>query len=162
MSGDQYVARVGAIGLAASTTLCLMALKTGTARPMNVEALRVSSNGGTAGSVYFFLARITNTPVGTGTVNISIQDNAHATAAGTTGQAPSTANPGVWTTPPTAGAILWEEWVPIGSGWSEWWPGGMEVDTITSDWIGVFANASVAVANTTAPLGAYASVVFTE
>lgn len=162
MSGDQYVARVGGIGLAITTPLCVLALNTTAGRPINIEAVRVSALGGTAGSVLWQLARITNTPTGGGAVvTLANQDNSHGGSV-STGLAPTTANPGVWTTAPVAGSILWEEAVPIGGGWAEWWTPGMEIKATVSDWIGVFATATVAVANTTTPNGAYANLVYTE
>jgi hypothetical protein len=159
---DQYVVRTAGIGLAANTTLCLVAISTG-ARQININNIRVSSQGATGGTIYFALGRINNTPVGSGNYSQMNQDPAHPADGLTAAAAASTANPGAWTTAPTVGGGLypWEMYVPIGQGWSEWWPQGQEVDTKANDWIGLFATSSVAVANTTAQYGAFAAITYT-
>lgn len=146
---DQFYVGSGPVNLPAGSQLCTLAVQVPTKPRIRGMYLNVSFQGtsAVAAPVDCHVARITNTPSGSAIpANYGpncTSDSAQAT--GVTAAAPSTASPGVWATPPTEGAIVWDMFLPPTTGMAQWWPLGQEIGVNGSGWLGVFLNAAAAV-----------------
>jgi hypothetical protein len=147
---DMYFTGSGAIQLGAATQLCTLALETASAPRIVLNYLNISfdGNSNTAVPVNCVIARITNSPSGTA-IPTNYGPNPldpSAPASTVTAKCPSTATPGVWSTAPTLGSIVWEMDIPPTTGIPNWWPLAAEVKVGASSWVGVFLTAPAAVA----------------
>jgi hypothetical protein len=143
-----YFTGSGKINLSTSQ-LATLALNTASKPRIRLERICISFDGtsSTATPVNCVIARVTNTPSGTA-IPANYGPNAldpASPAAATTALTASTASPGVWATPPTLGAIVWEMMIPPTTGMPEWFPLGMEITVAVSAWIGVFLTAGASV-----------------
>jgi hypothetical protein len=159
---DLYFTGSGLIQLPAGSALCTLALKTATAGPrITLPKIAVFFNGTSTSAtpVTAQICRITNTPNGTplgSSYGPNCQDDAGpASVAIATAYTASGATPGVWTTAPTSGAVLWEGIIPPTTGLPEWYPLAQEVKVGVNKWFGVFLTAPAAV-------GAYTHLVHYE
>ena len=145
---DMYFTGSGQVNPGTSQ-LCVLALNTA-ARPritLNRIGIFFDGTNSTATPVNCVIARITNTPSGTA-IPANYGPNPldpSSPAAATTALTCTTASPGVWTTAPTLGAIVWEADIPPTTGIPEWNPLGQEIKVAVSSWIGVFLTAGAAV-----------------
>ncbi len=150
MTAAPYFVGSGQINLGTSQ-LCTLALNTAARPRITLNRIGIFFDGvnSTASPVNCVLARITNTPANT---SVSIPANygpnpldpADPTAA-TSALCASATSPGVWTTAPVIGAIVWEADIPPTTGIPEWFPLGQEIRAAVSSWIGVFLTAGTAV-----------------
>lgn len=145
---DMYFTGSGQVNLGTSQ-LCTLALHTASKPRITLNRIGIWFDGtnSTAAPVNCVIALITNTPSGTA-IPANYGPNpldASAPAAATTALTCSSASPGVWVTPPTLGAIVWEADIPPTTGIPEWSPLGQEIKVAVSSWIGVFLTAGAAV-----------------
>lgn len=144
-NSDIYTADSGLISVSTTTQTSLIAFNTPSTKRIWVVGVRVAvgQTAAAAGnSVTFTLARVTNTPSTTNTVNIRKQDaSAPASLIGATAMiAPWT------TTAPTLGDILaeWELPQTTGSAWEEFPPLGYEWGIAVSSGVAVAVTTTVA------------------
>lgn len=144
MAADQYVCGSGPIILPAAK-LCALAISTPASRRITYNAIRINWSAASSINVLCHLSRITNTPSGSA-IPANYGPNPHDPAAPAslmTAACASTANPGVWTTAPTEGAILWESYLSsTGGPWTEIPVPGEEWDQAVSTWVGLFFTAA--------------------
>jgi hypothetical protein len=144
-----YFVGSGQVNLGTSQ-LCVLALNTAI-RPrtvLNKAGVFFDGVSTTATPVNAVIARITNTPSGT-SIPAHYGPNPLddlAPSAATSALTCSSASPGVWATPPTLGAIVWEADIPPTTGLPEWFPLGQEIRQSGSGWLGLFLTAGAAVA----------------
>ena len=149
---DIYTADSGLISISSTTQTSLIAFNTPSTKRVWIVGVRLLVGNTTAAAgnnVLFTLARITNTPSTTNTVNIRKQDaSAPNSLIGTTAMIAT------WTTTaPTLGDILseWELPQASGSAWEDFPPTGYEWGIAASSGVAVAVTTSVATAT---PLGA--------
>lgn len=128
---DQYFAAAEAINLTTTTLVVLDVASTAAARRMSLNEFGVSFNGVTASAVPIVvrLVRTTVAPVTGGTITQAPTPlDPAAPASSYTAYMPTSATPGAYATPPTAGAILRTWYVSPTSGLVVQFPLGQEPD----------------------------------
>jgi hypothetical protein len=162
VAGDQYWAGTDGVNLGAATLLAVLAINGTTGgRRAWVNTLTVSFTGITGANtpVDVRIQRVTNAPAGTAlTTNFGPNPlDPNAPASTFTALRPSTATPGVWTTPPTLGAVAWNLEIPPTSGVAYQYPLGNEIVCSNGTTSGL-----AVVCNAPQPVAVWASLTWTE